>query len=356
MLSKRLRWWFSACIAIGAAVVCALFVQAFWPRTRGPVLSVDRTEIHVSEFETAEFRKHRKKASGTFHISNTGDLPLKVNLDYATCQCAVESFGRERVLNPGETAPLEIQLSLPPAGTSTAAVQLLTNSNATPSQRLRLIVDSDRKPPYVREIVPATVNFWSTGGTPVTQQVRVVTVEEDGKPWIQTATTDVPGLTIDGPRVSEAVYSRYTLRTYHFDFRLNPSTTGKVEGNVLVYGSLNPTQSIADFRVQGMIGASVQIVPNPVIMNISDSASRCSKRLLARATPTDFDLELKVKAPDVDWLKVQLGRKLSSSTQVIDIEITGNQPDLSGPLELVFETNHPECSVIRVPLYLGRTE
>jgi hypothetical protein len=316
----------------------------------GPVLGLDRSAITISAAETNRFKEEGKRPTGTFILTNLGDRNLRVELNDASCGCAVRDFGRERVLKPGESTALTVEVPIPPVGPGRARVKLATNSTTTPGESLVVTVENDVRPPFLESLINQ-IRFHCDSRDPVSQVLQLSTFENvASQPWIRTAETDVRGLTIEGAGIGEEERDGFVRRIYHFNLGLTPSEAKSDRGTVWLRGE-SPGAIIASLPVVIVTIAPVTVTPCPVFIRLVGSDAPRTTRLLVRATDRRFPLEVSVKAISSHWLSASVSTKSGANLHIVEVTAIDNPPDSAVVYHVLLATNHPDCAEIAVPVY-----
>jgi hypothetical protein len=272
--SSRYRYFTLGIAILGVGLVCGA-VSIFGLRQR-PVLRVSTKEVRLGAAQVRELLG--RKPSATFDLWNEGNRDLQIRVEYASCACTVRDFGKQRILKPGERAVLTIETSVPPAGVNAAAVELTTNDPSQQVVRLRLVVESDRQPPYVRNISPTRLLLWSTDGLPVTGQVFCQTMELSDAHWIKDVRCDLPGLAIDPPEVETVrVQDGVLIREYRFRVTTATSITGS-RGSIQLVSSAG--QPLASVDVQLEPTLPIRLTPSPLVFICDDDQATSTKTVM----------------------------------------------------------------------------
>ncbi len=347
---------FSQKTLVAGALLCAIclsFIAVLAGRSffrQGPILQVSTEEIRITAEQARELRNKGKKASGTFFVLNAGDEELVLRLSNASCACTVREFGDQRVLSPGEQAPLTIETVVPPAGESTAAVELNSNSLNNPKVRLRLSVESGQELPYLHRIAPKNLLFRSVDGSPVTLDVYCDTFEKTPSPWIVEARSDLKSVAVDSVKVEAvATPNDVTLRKYCFTVRCEQPNHDGQRGQLglFVAGSVEPLVTV-DLQVEPFL--PIRVSPQPLIFN--RESEQGTKRVFVTFSGSDkseFSIDLQ-KSNFPSWMTVSL-MDAKPSIQTLEITVR-NPPTDIGKFALILATNHPHQPELNLPVYI----
>jgi hypothetical protein len=309
-------------------------------------------EIRLDAAHVRELRGKKPKA--TFNLRNDGKRDLEIGLDYASCACTVRDFGNERILKPGEAATLTIEASAPPAGFNTAAVDLVTNDPSRPLVRLRLVVESDRQPPYVKSVSPTRLLLRSTDGSAATGHIFCQAMEVSDVPWIREARCDLPDLLIDPPEIEEIrVQERVIIRDYRFRVRTGASPS---EGHATLELYSLDSAPVASVDVRVEPGAPIRLTPSPLVFFWNDDQPALTSTVLL--VPSGIDRTgFRVNLADSRFPPWASATAKDSSSNAHAFQITIKDPPSETAIgDIVFSTNHPACSEVHLPIHVVRRE
>ncbi|MGC8639209.1 MAG: DUF1573 domain-containing protein [Isosphaeraceae bacterium] len=146
-----------------ASLLCYLMVRGVFPP---PKLTCDATEFGLGTVEPGGKGVH------VFHLKNAGGCPLRIIRMKSTCNCTSAVLSRD-VLRPGETAALNVVMSIPERATRTVGhIVVETNDPENPTTEFSLSID----PSPILAISPSTVDLGRIAYGRVAGRVAEVTI------------------------------------------------------------------------------------------------------------------------------------------------------------------------------------
>ncbi|MCB9770230.1 MAG: DUF1573 domain-containing protein [Candidatus Omnitrophica bacterium] len=299
-----------------------------------------------------------EKVDYTFKFKNTGQENLKILKVKPSCGCT-KAEPSSKDLAPGEEATLVAEMKLKgKSGASTVSVTVDTNDPTQPTQVFRLkgtILTPMR-------IIPALMDFGGVGHDETkSRSLNVTSQVLDGDPIVK-----ILKLFADSPQV-QAVTREETTRVVNKGDETYREITRPVEVTVtggdemgqkdaklfIVTDSVNePTQTV---QVRWKLEGDIEKQPSKVY--VSKIKDRTIDRALTLRSRTGKEFHVSgiktlIEKGTGDFIDVEPVSDSSADTKKYMIRIKDDGVERSRETcqgEIVFETDHPEMKMVKVP-------
>jgi hypothetical protein len=241
----------------------------------------------------------------------------------------------------------------------TITISIQTNSSDFPEPRARLTLVRSRQLPYVFKSTD-TVNFGAFSQSSHGESVLIQTYESitQKSAWIQRAVCTLDGVEVKGGLVDEMALpeGEAVLRSYHFDVNIVATPKiGEFSAEVLFFGNSSERAPLLSIPVRGSVRSPVFATPASLYARITQTEDLPRLKVVLTCDDSAFPLAAR---PLDQPIKVRV-RELSRSGNRIVFEVIPPHftecSEESRSQFLLFETNHPDMQILKVPLLIERS-
>lgn len=282
----------------------------------------------------------------SYQITNHGGRKLAIGEISTSCGCSVASIER-RILAPGQSTTVKVEGTPPGAGEKTVEVRIATNSETKPELVLTLAMVGSLPLPYV-SVRPEVLNLGVARADGEPRAFYLETRErQDQAPWIQSAECTIPELRIrGGMEAEESLSGGVVLRRYQFTATLS-QLPASLAGEVLIRTKGPDKAVVHRIPLLGTIPAPVQVAPRAVFARFKPRSEMPRITVILTADDPEFVLDAMIVRDSLDPIVV---RRISQTKNHAEFEVS-LLPDCIESIKtaLVFKTNHPNASDVRIP-------
>ncbi len=209
-------------------------------------------------------------AQATFHLRNSGGLPVRILNFSSTCGCAVPAID-SMVIGPGVTKDLIIQATPVQIGSRHVNITIFTDSKVSPQVEVRLDIFSDREPPYMTQ-ARGDLTFAGDAKDGNARLIMVDSIEKKGShPMPPLIKNNLPFIEIREPLIHKEELdssSDVVHRIYTFEARLKVSE--KVEttsGEIFVVDPWDSSH-VQTIYVHQLTTPPLKVIPQRTVLTV----------------------------------------------------------------------------------------
>ena len=301
-------------------------------------------------------------------LTNAGKEKLQINEIATSCGCTSVTPISGKSLNPFESVPLQIQVSLPAYGERATTIFVVTNASQNNRVPISILMKGQEiEVPYTTSW-PELMEFTSHDASiSLNQIIELRTMEKQNSvPWIhalrQSSTNSVaklanvstePGLTADS-----------VARCYQFELSLAvPQDVDVPLTESFVAELTHPGQkAVPPLRVRTLLVPNVLATPREIFVRLTADKVTEARNLLLAGQPRAMK-GLKILPTDVDWLHIGEIQPIVDEQDdtkvllkcVVKIDFPSSTVRLGTyQSTIVVQTNPETNSLIRIPVLVKR--